>query len=230
LVKQKCEKGPKWGSGDTNAESIFKRLGRTTRPKANDTRTGAVIDWGEPQRGHGGQAQLSKGCKSDDEVVEAIDTAMKGAMEAKDGATSKVDFVWARLRELEISRGWWDDAKTPDVELIRQNALQRLGLLKNDEDEVEVKGTDLGNAVSRTINHITQIYDSLPRCTALVVYSGTGDPREIRRLQTMQQQYRREYATKNWDNLSVKWTDTEVQALSQACQDARNGVGFIVVK
>jgi RNA exonuclease 1 len=230
LVKQKCEKGPKWGSGDTNAESIFKRLGRTTRPKANDTRTGAVIDWGEPQRGHGGQAQLSKGCKSDDEVVEAIDTAMKGAMEAKDGATSKVDFVWARLRELEISRGWWDDAKTPDVELIRQNAMQRLGLLKNDEDEVEVKGTDLGNAVSRTINHITQIYDSLPRCTALVVYSGTGDPREIRRLQTMQQQYRREYATKNWDNLSVKWTDTEVQALSQACQDARNGVGFIVVK
>lgn len=108
--------------------------------------------------------------------------------------------------------------------------MQRLGLLKNDEDEVEVKGTDLGNAVSRTINHITQIYDSLPRCTALVVYSGTGDPREIRRLQTMQQQYRREYATKNWDNLSVKWTDTEVQALSQACQDARNGVGFIVVK
>ena len=230
LVKQKCEKGPKWGSGDTNAESIFKRLGRTTRPKANSTRTGAVIDWGEPQRGHGGQAQLSKGCKSDSEVVEAIDTAMKGAMEAKDGATSQVDFVWARLRELEISRGWWDDAKTPDVELIRQNALQRLGLLKDEEDEVEVKGTDLGNAVSRTINHITQIYDSLPRCTALVVYSGTGDPREIRRLQTMQQQYRREYATKNWDNLSVKWTDTEVQALSQACQDARNGVGFIVVK
>ena len=100
----------------------------------------------------------------------------------------------------------------------------------NDEDEVEVKGTDLGKAVSGTINHITQVYDSLPRCTALVVYSGTGDPREIRRLQTMQQQYRREYATKNWDNLSVKWTDTEVQALSQACQDARNGVGFIVVK
>ena len=230
LVKQKCEKGPKWGSGDTNAESIFKRLGRTMRPKANGTRTGAVIDWGEPQRGHGGQAQLSKGCKSDDEVVEAIDTAMKGAMEAKDGATGKVDFIWARLRELEISRGWWDDAKTPDVELIRQNALQRLGLLKNNEDEVEVKGTDLGKAVSGTINHITQIYDSLPRCTALVVYSGTGDPREIRRLQTMQQQYRREYATKNWDNLSVKWTDTEVQALSQACQDARNGVGFIVVK
>lgn len=230
LVKQKCEKGPKWGSGDTNAESIFKRLGRTARPKSNETRTGAVIDWGEPQRGHGGQAQLSKGCKSDEQVVEAIRTAMDGQMIAKDGATSKADFVWARLRELEIARGWWDDAKTPDVELIRQHALQRLRLQSNEEDEVEVKGSDLGNAVSRTVNYITQIYDSLPRCTALIVYSGTGDPREIRRLQAMQQQYRREYATKNWDDLSVKWTDTEVQALSQACQDARNGVGFIVVK
>ena len=232
LVKQKCEKGPKWGSGDTNAESIFKRLGRTPRPKSNDeTRTGAVIDWGEPQRGHGGQAQLSKGCKSDEQIVEAIDDALKGLMEARDGATSKVDFIWARLRELELARGWWDDAKTADVELIRKNALQRLGLLKDGyDDDVEVKGGELGDAVSRTVNHITQIYDSLPRCTALIVYSGTGDPREIRRLQAMQQQYRREYATKNWDNLSVKWTDTEVQALSQACQDARNGVGFIVVK
>lgn len=232
LVKQKCEKGPKWGSGDTNAESIFKRLGRTPRPKSNDeTRTGAVIDWGEPQRGHGGQAQLSKGCKSDEQIVEAIDDALKGLMEARDGATSKVDFIWARLRELELARGWWDDAKTADVELIRKNALQRLGLLKDgDDDDIEVKGGELSDAVSRTVNHITQIYDSLPRCTALIVYSGTGDPREIRRLQAMQQQYRREYATKNWDNLSVKWTDTEVQALSQACQDARNGVGFIVVK
>jgi RNA exonuclease 1 len=80
------------------------------------------------------------------------------------------------------------------------------------------------------VKHITQIYESLPRCTAFIVYSGTGDPREIRRLQAMQQQYRREYQTKNWDNLSVKWTDTEIQALSKACQEARNGVGFIAVK
>ncbi|KAF1932496.1 uncharacterized protein M421DRAFT_417214 [Didymella exigua CBS 183.55] len=230
LVKQKCERGPKWGSGDTNAESIFKRLGRTPRPKANETRAGVVIDWGEPQRGHGGQAQLSKGCKTDEQVIEAIDTALKGAMEDRDGAAAKVDFIWARLRELELARGWWDDTKTADVELIRQNALQRLGLVKDGDDEVEVKCSELGGAVSRAVDHITRIYDSLPRCTALIVYSGTGDPREIRRLQAMQQQYRREYATKNWDNLSVKWTDTEVQALSQACQDARNGVGFIVVK
>ncbi|CAN9339893.1 unnamed protein product [Alternaria alternata] len=232
LVKQKCEKGPRWGSGDTNAESIFKRMDRSLRPKSNDAhRAGAVIDWGDPNRGHGGQAQVSIGCKTDAEVVEAIDRTLKGQAEGKDGTTDKIDFVWGRLRELELARGWWDDAKTADVELIRQNALQRLGLLKDGEDvDVEVRGSELGDAVSKTIERIGQIYDALPRCTAFIVYSGTGDPREIRRLQAMQQQYRREYATKNWDNLSVKWTDTEVQALSRACQEARNGVGFIVVK
>jgi RNA exonuclease 1 len=232
LVKQKCEKGPTWGTGDTNAESIFKRVGRATRPKSNhETRAGAVIDWGEPNRGHGNHAHVSVGCKSDDEVVDAIDSVLNGNTVGKDGATTKVDFVWARLRELELSRGWWDDAKTADVEAIRQDALKRIGLSREDTDaEVEVTGSELGDAVARTVKHITQIYESLPRCTAFMVYSGTGDPREIRRLQAMQQQYRREYQTKNWDNLSVKWTDTEIQALSKACQEARNGVGFITVK
>jgi len=232
LVKQKCEKGPTWGTGDTNAESIFKRLGRSLRPRSNNEhRNGAVVDWGEPNRGHGNQAKVSIGCKSDDEVVEGIELAVKGNAIGKEGTTENIDFVWARLRELELARGWWDDAKTADVEAIRQTALERIGLAREDTDvDVEVKGPELGDAVSRTVKHIAQIYESLPRCTALIIYSGTGDPREIRRLQAMQQQYRREYQTKNWDNLSVKWTDTEIQALSKACQQARNGVAFIGVK
>ncbi|USP77304.1 RNA exonuclease 4 [Curvularia clavata] len=232
LVKQKCEKGPRWGSSDTNAESIFKRLGRAMRPKSNDVhRAGAIIDWGDPNRGYGSQAKVSIGCKTDDEVVEAIDRTLKGQAEGNDGTTDKIDFIWGRLRELELARGWWDDAKSADVELIRKNALERLGLSRERADgHVDLQGAELGDAVAKTVERIGQVYDSLPRCTAFIVYSGTGDPREIRRLQAMNQQYRREYATKKWDNLSVQWTDTEVQALSKACQDARNGVGFIVVK
>lgn len=232
LVKQKCEKGPTWGTGDTNAESLFKRLGRSPRPKSTGFRTGAVVDWGEPNRGHGSQAQVSIGCKSDDEVVNGIHQALQGQAMGKEGAVTSIDFVWARLRELELVRGWWDDAKTADVEAIRQTALRRCLNLSKEESEFdfELKGSELGEAVSKTVARLLQIYESLPRCTAFVVYSGTGDPREIRRLQAMQQQYRREYQTKNWDNLSVKWTDTEMQALSKACQDARNGVALIKVK
>lgn len=232
LVKQKCEKGPAWGSGDTNAESLFKRLGRSPRPKSNnDFRTGAVVDWGEPKRGHGGQAHASIGCKSDDEVVAGVIRATTGVAVGQDGSAINIDLTWARLRELELCRGWWDDSKTADVEAIRQSALQRLGLSQDDsEADLELSGSQLSEAVSRTIARISQIHESLPRCTALVVYSGTGDPRAMRRLQAMQQQYRREYQTKNWDSLSVKWTDTEIQALNKACQDARNGIAFIGVK
>ncbi|KAL5113308.1 hypothetical protein ACEQ8H_008821 [Pleosporales sp. CAS-2024a] len=227
LIKQKCEKGPSWGTGDTNAESVFKRIGRSLRPKSNNEhRTGAVVDWGEPNRGHGNQANVSIGCKSDDEVIEALDTVLKGHGVGKDGTTVKVDFVWARLRELELARGWGDDGKTADSDM----EARRQGKEEDREADVELTGAELGQAVSKTVKHIVQIYESLPRCTALIVYSGTGDPREMRRLQAMQQQYRREYQTKKWDDLSVKWTDGEIQALSQACQEARNGVGFMAVK
>lgn len=231
LVKQKCERGPRWGSSETNAESIFKRLGRATRPQSSVARAGAVIDWGDPTRGHGGQAQVAIGCKSDRDVVEGIDLALKGLAEGKSGAADKVDFAWGRLRELELVRGWWDDAKTADVEAIRQTALERLGRPVSEDDEgSEAVGAELGEAVARVVDYIVEVYKCLPRCTAFIVYSGTGDPREIRRLQAMRQVHQREYQTKNWDNLSVKWTDTEVQALSRACQKAREGMALVVVK
>jgi RNA exonuclease 1 len=232
LLKQKCERGPLWGSSQTNAESIFKRLGQSNRPKSSGgSRTGAVIDWGDPTRGHGGQAQLAIGCQSDSDIIEGIERAVKGQAEGKEGATEKVDFIWGRLRELELVRGWWQDARSADVETIRQGAMKRLGYSPEDEGEdAELTGTRLGVAVARTVDDIVKVFDSLPRCTAFIVYSGTGDPREIHRLTAMRQQYQSEYATKNWDNLSVKWTDTEVQALSQACQNAREGLGFVVVK
>lgn len=232
LVKQKCERGPKWGTGEMNAESIFKRLGRATRPKSNGApRTGAVVDWGEPKRGHGGHAHVSLGCQSDADIVGAMETALDGSAVGKDGTTQKVDFVWGRLRELELARGWWDDGRTSDdVETMRLAALKRLGLISKEGKEMEVKGSGLGDAVSQTIGHIVQIYKSLPRCTAFIVYSGTGDPRQMRRLQNRYQQYRRESETKKRENVSVRWTHDEEEALSDACQQARNGVGFIVVK
>jgi RNA exonuclease 1 len=232
LVKQKCERGPGWGTRETNTESIFKRLTRVTRPKAHAvTRAGAVVDWGEPTRGHGADAQVSIGCQSDSEVVQGIERAVSGQAQGKGGASEKVDLVWGRLRELELARGWWDDGRnSEDVEVMRQAALKRLGLGSDSDEEVEVTGAKLGDAVSKTVENIVQIYDSLPRCTAFIVYSGIGDPRDIRRLHQMQSTHRREYATKNWDKLSVKWTDTENNALSDACQRARKGVGFMVVK
>jgi RNA exonuclease 1 len=47
----------------------------------------------------------------------------------------------------------------------------------------------------------------------------------------MHRKYREEFNKRvPWDELSVKWTDTEEQALKNACQRAREGCGFMVVK
>jgi RNA exonuclease 1 len=84
--------------------------------------------------------------------------------------------------------------------------------------------------VAETVESIAQVYASLPECTAFIVYSGTSDTREIYRLQALQQQFKREYQEKNWNELSVRWTDEEEQAMRRACKQARRGVGFVVVK
>lgn len=63
-----------------------------------------------------------------------------------------------------------------------------------------------------------------------MVYSGSGDPREMARLQTLQQQFRREYQTRKWDDLTLQWTDVEDQQLRRATRQAREGVGMVIVK
>jgi RNA exonuclease 1 len=85
-------------------------------------------------------------------------------------------------------------------------------------------------ATAELTNRIAQIYEQLPPCTAFIVYSGSGDPREMSRLQAMQTQFKREYKVKKWDQLSVKWTDTEEQALKRAVRMARDGIAFIGMK
>lgn len=86
LVKQKCEKGKAWGTSEANGESLFKRLGRQMRPKRDkvnpigddEYRVGAVVDWGEPARGYGGQAAAAIGCVSDADVVSGVIRASIG--------------------------------------------------------------------------------------------------------------------------------------------------------
>ena len=90
--------------------------------------------------------------------------------------------------------------------------------------------TPISIATSNLISRLKRIHDSLPPCTAFIVYSGSGDPREMSKLQAMQTQFKKEYKIKKWDQLSVKWTDTEEQALKRAVREARNGIAFMSVK
>ncbi|KAI9848953.1 MAG: hypothetical protein M1837_005842 [Sclerophora amabilis] len=236
LVKQKCEKGPMWGTSEASTESIFKRLQRAT-PSSNratgssgdEGKSGAVVDWGHPERSLGISAKVCIGCKNDEEVVEGVSNAIKGNEDGSIVSGGGVDYVWARLRDLEVVRGWGNQSFQSGTAELPVDGCRNDGL-EDPAHNTQVPAKRLGSAVSKTVANICAIFGSLPPCTAFIVYSGSGDPREMSRLQALQQQFRREYQTKKWDELSVRWTDTEDQQLRAATRKAREGIAFITVK
>lgn len=266
LVKQKCEKGPQWGTGELAAENIFKRLARTGVRYKNQGgmavagesggKSSAAVDWGDPHRGVGAAANVVIGCKSDEEVTTGVIRAVNGDEDGREVPGGGVDFVWARFRELEALKGWWnnnrqvaaavletpvpdptvtDEHATPAVDAVvdpiraDKEAASRLESLSRSVSP-EPSPLPLSEATAALAARIHSIYSALPPCTAFIVYSGSGDPREMSRLQSMQQTFKREFKVKKWDQLSVKWTDVEEQALKRAAREARNGIGFVAVK
>ncbi|MCJ1401930.1 hypothetical protein MMC11_005147 [Xylographa trunciseda] len=218
LVKQKCEKGVKWGTSEASGESIFTRLSRIHRPgtakEADTYRLGARVDYGRKDQRNRGPEKLWIPCSDDEEVVAGVKRAVLGD---DDGAVipgGGVDFTWARLRDLENLRGWSNDNRN---------------LVSSSTPTPEPSLSELSLAVSQTVQNILSIHAILPPCTLFIVYSGTGDPKEMGRLQEMQRRFKREYAIKKWDELSVRWTDVEEQALRRACSKARQGVGFVTI-
>ncbi|KAL7788647.1 hypothetical protein V8C37DRAFT_388081 [Trichoderma ceciliae] len=245
LVKQKCEKGKLWGSSDVQGENLFRRLARAgTAYKAQGGeaaiggievgKTSAAVDWGDPTKGLGAGATHQLGCKSDEEVTANIIRAVLGD---EDGSVIKgggVDFVWGRMRELEALQGWWNKNRV-------ENSNSDGGPPGTDSDAdpeaiVAQAASDaaspLEQALTRLTNRLARIHAALPPCTGFIIYSGSGDPRKMARLQQVHSQWRKEYNTpgKKWDELSVKWTDVEEQALKRAAQKARSGIGFLNVK
>ncbi|EGX90390.1 exonuclease [Cordyceps militaris CM01] len=232
LVKQKCEKGKAWGASAAQGENLFHRLARAgtaykaqggdaARGGAELGKTSGAVDWGDPGKGYGGGATVRFGCRSDEDVVAAVLRCVRGDPDGKQVRGGGVDFTWARFRELEARQGWWN-ANRPGGDDGRPE----------EHTGEEGGGDDVEACVQRLTQRIARIHDALPPCTALLVYSGSGDPRRMAALQAMQAQWRREYNTpgRKWDELSVQWTDVEEQALKRAVQKARSGIGFITVK
>ncbi|KAK3495714.1 hypothetical protein B0T13DRAFT_473120 [Neurospora crassa] len=242
LVKRKCEKGKAWGAGESQGENLFKRLARagtayrsTAGPEATGGapvgKSSAAVDWGDVSRSAGNAATVTISCKSDAEVEAGILRAVKGDPDGREVPGGGVDFVWARMRELEALRGWWNRNKLVPEDAGGPPALTD-GDKKEEEKEQEDAASPLETCLKTLGERLKRIYDNLPPCTAFIVYTGTGDPREMSRLQAMQAQFKKEYNTpgSKWDQLSVQWTDREDQALRRALKVARSGIGFIGVK
>lgn len=230
LVKQKCEKGKSWGNSDSQGENLFRRLARAgTAYKAQGGatalggveigKTSAAVDWGQPSKGAGAGATHQLACKSDEDVTENTIRAIRGDADGREIRGGGVDFVWARMRELEALQGWWNRIRIENTN-------------SDGGPPAEAAPESLQAALTALVSRLVRIYAALPPCTAFIVFSGSGDPRDMAKLQQMQATWKKEYNIpgKKWDELSVKWTDVEEQALKKAAKKARMGIGFVGVK
>jgi RNA exonuclease 1 len=242
LLRQKCEKGKLWGTSESQGENLFRRLARAgTAYKAQSGvvggipsgKTSACVDWGMPGKGPGSVATHSIACKSDEEVANGIIRAVNGD---PDGAVIRgggVDFVWARMRELEALQGWWNENRVDSAgPAVGPPTDLNVDTEQDANGEFADGKSNLESCLQRLVDRLQRVYASLPPCTAFIIFSGTGDPREMGRLQQLMAQWKREYNSTNlkWDELTVKWTDVEDQALRKAVKRARAGIGFIGVK
>ncbi|KAL2132580.1 hypothetical protein VTI74DRAFT_3635 [Chaetomium olivicolor] len=238
LIKKKCEKGKAWAAGEVQGENLFKRLARAGtayRATAGPSATGglsigkssAAIDWGDATRSACNAATVTISCKSDAEVEAGIIRAVKGDPDGLVVPGGGVDFVWARMRELEALQGWWNRNKLADDSLTAGAPPS-----PNATTAADPGISPLETCLTTLTSRLKRIHDALPPCTAFIVLSGSGDPREMSRLQAVQAQFKKEYNTpgSKWDQLSVQWTDKEDQALRRAVRHARSGIGFIGVK
>lgn len=115
------------------------------------------------------------------------------------------DFIWARFRELEYALGWSGNALAKDIESV-DNTFKKL-------DE-----------------RINKLYTCLPKCTILLIYSGTGDPREMLKFNSKKNAFNMEFKTKKWDECENKWEDDDNEKLALATNKARRGISFITLK
>lgn len=105
------------------------------------------------------------------------------------------------------------------------NDFQSFGWPKGQLDEQELK-----KANTALSENISLLYETLPSDTALIVWSGSGDPGQMLHLRQQRRKYQEEYRTKNWAENTVVWTMEEDMQLTRATSIARAGVALLTVK
>ena len=135
--------------------------------------------------------------------VESDEEVVEGILEV---LQTNHGFVWSRMKDLESVSKW------------------------KDNDSTEVTAEEMEPALERFDGNLHRLWEALPPCTALMVITGSGDPREMSRLYSKKKLYDAELKKKKWDDIQVKWMDGDQQAYSLAVDKARTGLGFVAIK
>lgn len=120
------------------------------------------------------------------------------------------DFVWTTFKDLRVPAGWC--------------------LKKGSETEVVPSEMSLEESFEKLNLRLSKLYQGLPNNTALMVWSGSGNPIDMVGLQNKRKKFNQEYQEKNWNDIETTWTENDNQNLVRAVKKARAGISFFSVK
>ena len=229
LLNLKLQKGPGFGEFVTDQETVFERIARGQDPK-----TSAVVDHGTPSQWHGAKAKTAIGCQTDDEVLAGMV-----------GSVAEHDFTLGRFMELSHALGWSHPtnaalgkgstalpgigvaAPTPAPDAIPDNSTD-MPLA----DEPAPPPVDLGPVHADLNRRLQALHASLPPLTALVIFTGHGDPQEMSRLAAKKAKFDRLWKTVKQSEISQedKWMESDDRELVDQVEKCKAGLAFFCIK
>lgn len=215
LIKLKLSKPPGYGEFSQERESLFSRLSRFNVP-----RTSALIDM---DAFVGQSATTTIRTQSDPEVVAAVPEAIQTH-----------DFVWARLRDIEINHGKapeWAMSSFEEGQQQRVVDTGRAGKISS-ADKVPATELEVRQGIRSIDTSLKQILESLSSRTAVILTSGQGDHREVSRLQLKQKKFMDLSKTKSLSEIPEgdRFLEEDERKLEEAVEVAKSGVCFFTIK
>jgi len=218
LVKLKLTKPPGFGEYVQDQESLFSRLHRF-----NITRTSALI---EMDAFAGQSATTTIRALTDQEVVSMIPETIRTH-----------DFVWARLRDIEINHGKAPERLSTSSEG-RQEQRQQQGADAgraakiSSADKVQASEEEIRRGIRSIDSSVKQILEALPSRTAVILTSGQGDHREVSRLQSRQKKFMELSKQKSLSEIPEedRFLEEEERKLEEAVEVAKSGICFLTIK
>ncbi|KAL8279273.1 hypothetical protein RQP46_008310 [Phenoliferia psychrophenolica] len=216
LLQLKMQKGPGFGEFVTDQETVFERIARGPEPK-----TSAVVDHGTPGQWHGAKAQTTIACSTDDEILEGMISSI-----------GSHDFTLGRFMELSHGLGW----SQPTNAALGKSSSVLPGILPTDSPSVPSPSTPSSPSLPSlhlALNaRLQKLHASLPPLTALVIFTGHGDPQVMAQLAAKKATFDRLWKTVKQSEIKSedRWMEEDDRKLVDEVERCRAGLSFYCIK
>ncbi|KAF8984136.1 hypothetical protein BGZ46_008752 [Entomortierella lignicola] len=209
LLKLKLTKPPGFGEYIQDQESLFSRLSRFSVPRSS-----VLID---SDAFAGQSATKTIRTANDKEVVDAIPEAIQNH-----------NFVWARLRDVEINHGKAPEQILAEGQFVDTGRASKI----SSAEKIQASEEEIRAGIRSIDDSIKQIFETLPSRTAVILTSGQGDHREVSRLQLRQKKFAEMAKTKPINEIpeADRFFEEDERKLEKAVEMAKGGICFLTIK